>query len=1037
MGGQSPKYHWHPACPDMPLEQARRLNLALPADTQEQQSPPDHEGGRSSTSPTEEVGSSSSSAGVRDVPNTSTLSSQRRSVESFVDAILTPKSAAELKRSLYSERPRETLPGNSQSHLRHGRTERESTRRFGYLPSDSVAPLRLNPPMNPPTLRQRDEGVSGDTTLFDQPSSGYLTSNTRSQGLRSHLPSDSLERESTLNTAPSLNERPAANDGKGDRTQASNRKNKEGVSAAGRDCHRDEQHGIRRQPGPLGEHSAAAKTTWARTSGNKDAGESKGKTYQGAKAERSYELDESHSQEDTTSINNQSQPGGYIVNSKKKRQQVQNNAADLEPNGGGLDCDGDSLGNGLRRAASEADLAASILDPLVLLMPPRYEQRFGPRLQLGHPQPHPPPASSIPPVPPTPNRPLPEIPVRYSSTGAKSKQAKSSSKRAILQASSTHHLSRIQEDPSPEESRSHPAGNTGPFSSFERTENSLEESPLSQSSISRNFDPQDLDQPQTHTLAGPRSATVVHPNHLALEQQALIVDQSEPERSFIPPSYSAPSIVISSPETMARSNTMDNSDPRGNSRPPQRVLNATATLQRMANTATLGHGRGVDRLMAQQEDDPDETEYEITPNLVPRRARARTISSDATYIGTINPAEVIAASTPNRAFTQEFVRTIVRDEMDLFQRDTSNNRVPQSSAAQARRASPPSSLRTESDAEIRVRNAAAEERVLAAVNQAAAEEDQRDYMASQNRRFGNLGEDPFYDPGNGPVRGPFMAPVPAPLPTMPVMSAMPPMPPIAQQPYQGLEGGTWPYYDPRFAAYAHGGGVVLPPPLRAPFFGADPSPPPTRDEPRREPISPPTSLAPSQTHRVTTAPTDPEPGHSQQPEQSNTRPSSRSSHPSQRNQHTGVTFFAPQELNSTLVVRPAPGPFLYASEDPEEMARKERERRAQREQRERERAVKKEEKKRREEEERQQKQLRKARSQQQMLPFDAVSSSSSSAHQSENRRRLASASFSGSLRRAFEAFRRRPSAMTLAEEEEEGEAGEGGKKEGKDHPQGK
>ncbi|OTB10933.1 hypothetical protein K445DRAFT_27132 [Daldinia sp. EC12] len=142
--------------------------------------------------------------------------------------------------------------------------------------------------------------------------------------------------------------------------------------------------------------------------------------------------------------------------------------------------------------------------------------------------------------------------------------------------------------------------------------------------------------------------------------------------------------------------------------------------------------------------------------------------------------------------------------------------------------------------------------------------------------------------------------------------------------------------------------------------------------------------------------------------------SSASSRPSRAGSRQASSLSAnPMWLNTgdeQLVVRPAPGPFLYSPVDPEEQKRRDEEKRVKRQQREKDRALKKEEKAKAKAAEKSEKQVRKTSSQQ---------------SDSTNSATLRTAtSFSGSLRRAFLALKKPSAAAPSLPTADEGEGDE-------------
>lgn len=142
-------------------------------------------------------------------------------------------------------------------------------------------------------------------------------------------------------------------------------------------------------------------------------------------------------------------------------------------------------------------------------------------------------------------------------------------------------------------------------------------------------------------------------------------------------------------------------------------------------------------------------------------------------------------------------------------------------------------------------------------------------------------------------------------------------------------------------------------------------------------------------------------------------------HPNATIQHTTAPQAAPlwAPVDHSMVVRPAPGPFLYESADPEELKRRDEERRERRRQRECERAQKREEKAKLKATEHAQKELRRMQSHQN------IGSHHHGHHLGVGGAAVlkTASSFSGSLRRAFQAFKKPSSAVPTPSPAEEDE----------------
>lgn len=251
------------------------------------------------------------------------------------------------------------------------------------------------------------------------------------------------------------------------------------------------------------------------------------------------------------------------------------------------------------------------------------------------------------------------------------------------------------------------------------------------------------------------------------------------------------------------------------------------------------------------------------------------------------------------------------------------------------------------------RNAAAEERVFVAVLEEIAREGRVEQYG------GGVLEDPFYAHGNDFYQGPSNNPNP--------------MAPTLQHAYPAL---------------------TLPAPVPAPALVPTPTPAPITSAPEMPSIPAPSPAPQEQAYESSSI-------YSQPARQSGRQSGTKS----------GPSSWIPG--GDEVVVRPAPGPFLYSSEDPEELKRKEEERRQKRREREQDRAQQKEEKAKLKAAQKAEKQLRKAQSQQ----FNA---------QQPGTLRNA-ASFTGSLRRAFHSFKKPtlPLSGLAPNEEDEDEEDQG------------
>ncbi|KAI5863759.1 hypothetical protein GGS23DRAFT_513009 [Durotheca rogersii] len=358
---------------------------------------------------------------------------------------------------------------------------------------------------------------------------------------------------------------------------------------------------------------------------------------------------------------------------------------------------------------------------------------------------------------------------------------------------------------------------------------------------------------------------------------------------------------------------------------------------------------------------------------------------------------------------------------------------------------------------MRARNATAAERILSVVNQALAEQEGGNYEGPVTLQERSFEDDPFYEPASRVNRPSSAAP------------AAQRYSNIATQNYQRRSDGSWMYYGSRPSTNNRAQGINLPAPPHPPMFNEGPSrqtregltndyalPMSLADDsalPFERPAVPRLSYGATQLSQGYQAGYSQSP-HLRAPEMHNTISSSqhrrhldptvhrtgrstesRSNHPLQSQQHEGVQHqelqrrepqsLAPaaegpshqpqagptpagrQELGRDLV-HAAPWPFLYEASDPVELERKSRERRQQREQRQREYAKQKEQKKKDKAEA-----LAKQQQQQQQAHDAASASASSSLRRASSLRALNTVtSFTGSLRRAFQALRRPPRAAT-------------------------
>ncbi|XDG05277.1 hypothetical protein ABKA04_004892 [Annulohypoxylon sp. FPYF3050] len=450
------------------------------------------------------------------------------------------------------------------------------------------------------------------------------------------------------------------------------------------------------------------------------------------------------------------------------------------------------------------------------------------------------------------------------------------------------------------------------------------------------------------------------------------------------------------------------------SKAPQEVVDATAELRKLALEPTPpGHGR-------HKSDSKGGQGIPRSHYGMGNLAEANVLSYGDTVIrhpqvpapsrGTdrIHPSAVVAASTPSRLLTPDFIRSMIHDEVIQFQHDLRTSIVTRPGAlAMLSRAVEASS----DDTEIEAQNAAAEGRIFANVTDAIAREDRLDQFG------GSLGDDPFYDTGNHEAinhmsshagHGYTLGQNHGYSTSYPYPGVFSPMQPHHQSPYQPLPH-SHPY--PVLPQPSNYSSYYVPPPTS----GSDT---PSQTYPQvHPPIYPqPQQPAPQQQATQQVAPPHPQPA-----------PGARAA------AHPAVPFWAPPPSENQVVVRPAPGPFLYAGADPEEMKRKDEEKRQKRLERERDRKQKKEEKNKQKANEEAQKELRKS-----MGSRDSTSVHGSIGASQGSGRSDASASigasvgtgvglkpkpsFGGSLRRAFNAFKKpasnAPGPASVAEEEE-------------------
>ncbi|KAI0886629.1 uncharacterized protein GGS22DRAFT_199030 [Annulohypoxylon maeteangense] len=551
----------------------------------------------------------------------------------------------------------------------------------------------------------------------------------------------------------------------------------------------------------------------------------------------------------------------------------------------------------------------------------------------------------------------------------------------------------------------------------------------SSSQYSSSLEYKDPNQPIQTSGVGPKVPTVVISNITATESEADLIQQPEMPtdtgspifygrrrgRNAPPPKSNTaqdhPDILqqVNSSATSSYGTSGDGQTtsftlppiprltPFTASKPPREVVDATAELRKLAS----------DPLPSDHEHPKAQRQ---TGQQIPRShhpmgnlARPHVGSYEDTVIchsqvpapsrGTdrIHPSSVVAASTPSRLLTHEFIRSLIHTELTDFQNDLRTKSV-----------SRPGALAD--DAEIQAQNAAAEGRIFVAVVDAIAREDRLDQFG------GSLGEDPFYDTGSNEglnyMHGPQTHGVGRGL-NHGHMTGFP---------YTGVFSPTEGYN--HSASTHHPFPIMQQPPgfpsyLVPPPTPATNAPPPTHPQPQQSPPRP----QPAQPTAPPRAARSLKPPH--QPE---------------------APLWGP---SSETIVRPAPGPFLYAGADPEELKRKDEEKRQKRRERERDRAQKKEEKNKQKANEEALKELRKSQSRDSASLHGSAGGTwgsggsegggsvggggSASVSGSVSASLKPKSSFGGSLRRAFNVLKKPVvSAPGPALVEEEGEeVGEG------------
>ncbi|KAI1210134.1 uncharacterized protein F4807DRAFT_467265 [Annulohypoxylon truncatum] len=434
------------------------------------------------------------------------------------------------------------------------------------------------------------------------------------------------------------------------------------------------------------------------------------------------------------------------------------------------------------------------------------------------------------------------------------------------------------------------------------------------------------------------------------------------------------------------------------SKPPRKVVDATAELRKLAgDPSPPNNGRPQTRPQGGQQihrsyhvaGNPLEPHVELYEDTVIRHPQ---VPAPSRGTDRIHPSSVVAASTPSKLLTHDFIRGMIHTELTQFQHDLRTSSITRPGAlAMLSRAVETSS----DDAEIQAQNAAAEGRIFVAVVDAITREDRLDQFG------GSLGEDPFYDTGSNEGLNHMSGP-----------------------PDHGFSFGQSHGYTAGFPYtgtfslnqhHHHAPIPVLPPNYPYPVLQQPPAfpsylvPPPT-----------PASSAPSHAH-----PQAQQPALQHQPTQQTT--TSQLAPASRATTHPAAPLWAPSSENQ-VVVRPAPGPFLYAGTDPEEMKRKDEEKRQKRRERERDRAQKKEEKNKQKANEEALKELRKSQSRDSSSLHGSTGGAWGSGGSEGGGSAAGSASlkpkasFGGSLRRAFNAFKKpglnAPGPAPVEEEED-------------------
>ncbi|KAI2627801.1 hypothetical protein GGR54DRAFT_432808 [Hypoxylon sp. NC1633] len=186
---------------------------------------------------------------------------------------------------------------------------------------------------------------------------------------------------------------------------------------------------------------------------------------------------------------------------------------------------------------------------------------------------------------------------------------------------------------------------------------------------------------------GPKKPTIIHSNPPNTEQQATIVEEvNMVDSRGSPVYYGAPyGFLGNDPETEGsvsdvlsihrrESNETRRNRPGGNGRPPQDVVDATAELQRLTHEPSPHLGFTDQQRLARifgghrSEDDVDQF-ADGTPDSVIHHPQVHATGQS------IRPSSVIAASTPTRFLTHEFIKSLIHNEMVQHQADPNSEQA--------------------------------------------------------------------------------------------------------------------------------------------------------------------------------------------------------------------------------------------------------------------------------------------------------------------------------------------------------------------------